>query len=213
MARSIPWDAIPEKNIFESGLYKFELKQIKELQNDDGILTYLGVFECEEPAEMSGVVQMERFQIGTDEDPEAQERLTWRKSRGAQNMQKLLAAAGVPKLEDDELTFEQAKGSRFVARMVKSTSAKDGQEYSNIRGYFSTTSPEAAQVGLTPSVGKLGNGAQRREAGTPTGNATVKCTECGMQFNHSEYGKHLMTHRAQPESQANQAQANPSPGS
>jgi hypothetical protein len=212
MARNIPWDNIPDKSLFENGLYLFRIQQIKELATDDNQLTYLGVYECEEPEEMSGVIQMERYQVGTPEDPEAQESLTWRKSRGAQNLKKLLAAAQVPQAQDDELTFEAAKGARFVGRIAKTT-GQNGTEYSNMRGYFRTTSPEAAQVGVSATPGRPVSTNGPTQAGV-SNIQSMKCQECGENVLRSDYGRHLLTHRSGQEAGSReQGAANPQPAS
>lgn len=198
-AGKFQFDDIPDRIAFDTGIYLFKIAALKELETDDGILTYLGVFECEEPLGFDGLTQMERFTIGDENDPEAQEANTWRKSRGAKNFKQMLNAASVPLIEDTETLFEAAKGARFVARIVQTTSKKDGQVYGNIRSYYSTTSPEAAKVGLVPSG--------LPSPGSPTPDTAMTCGICGVAVPRSDYGKHLVTHRT-PEVPGN-AQARP----
>lgn len=194
-------ESVPDRALFDTGMYLMKINTLKVLDNvEGGILTYLGVFECEEPSAFSGMAQMERYTIGSEDDPEANEGNTWRKSLGARNFKLMLTAAQVPLIDDTETLFEAAKGARFVARIVQTVSKKDGQSYGNIRSYYSTTSPEAARVGLVPTGGTPGLGLAQSSApsSTPPPATDMTCAECGAQIPRAEYGKHLVSHRTPP---------------
>jgi hypothetical protein len=195
---------VPDRTVFDTGMYLFKIATLKKLDTDDGLLTYLGVFECEEPDAFSGMAQMERFTVGDEDDPDAQQGNTWRKSRGAKNFKLMLNAAQVPLIDDEETLFETARGARFVARVVQTVSKKDGQSYGNIRSYYSTTSPEAAKVGWVPTAGAggvsgVGNGSPTQARGAaPTAAAPtqkMQCIMCGLMVDRADYGKHLVSHR------------------
>ena len=194
MARQLQLNETPDRIALDPGHYLFSIQKIQEIQDQQrpGQLIYLGTFICEEPPECEGMAHSERYMIGTEEDPDAMQASTWKRSMGASNLKKLLKAAQVPDLPDDDALFAAAKNSRFVARIAKD---KTG-EYSNIKGYFTVTSPEAAKVGQTESAGTP---ATPNGAPAQAGQATMDCNVCGAKVSRAEWGKHLMTHRPKPD--------------
>lgn len=198
MSRMMNWDDIPDRVSLEAGHYLFKIQDIKEIQDErhPGVLIYRADLVVEEPSDVEGAMHFERFQIGTDEDPEAKESQTRRKSIAARQLKALLKAAQVPMLDTDEATFAAAKGCRFVGKIGLTISKKDGNEYPHMKGYYATNSPEAVKVGMTTSAmlngGSAGGGSAPVTAG---GNGPVstkiKCNECGEQVDRADYGKHL----------------------
>lgn len=195
MGRQMNWENIPDKTALDAGYYLFKILSIKELVRDEKSpqLTYLGTFEVEEPKEVAGEYHFERFRIGDETDPEGQEETTWRRSMGAKNLKKLLVASNTPLLDTEEATYEAAKSNRFVGKIVKTPgragTQNEGQEFSNMRGYFSVTSQEALQVGQASTVPLLNGG------GLSVGSQEMLCPICEKKVARADYGKHLNFHK------------------
>ena len=133
----------------------------------------------------------------TEKDPDAQEDASW-KGLGMRNLRQLLTKAQAPLLESLEMTFEQAKGCRFVGRIVKTAGkgANEGMEFSNMRGYFGINSPEALKVGQEQATAKSPSPSAAVLSNAP---AEYVCTECGVKVARSAYGAHLMSHKQAPQ--------------
>ena len=200
MVRSnINWNDVPENLSLEAGYYIFQITSIKALEQTEKSpsYTFLGTFTVEEPAQYEGQMHFERFVVGTEKDPDAQEDASW-KGLGMRNLRQLLTKAQAPLLESLEMTFEQAKGCRFVGRIVKTAGkgANEGMEFSNMRGYFGINSPEALKVGQEQATAKSPSPSAAVLSNAP---AEYVCTECGVKVARSAYGSHLMSHKQAPQ--------------
>jgi hypothetical protein len=197
MARQLNWDAIPDKVNLEAGNYRMKIVSIKELEplgEQAPQLTYLCTFEVDEPVEHRGEMHFERFRIGDENDPMAEDENTWRRSMGAKNMKKMLKEAQCVLLDTDEATYEAAKGQVLIVKIVKTMgkagTQNEGQEFSNSRGYFSINSPEALSVGkVVASPGMVSGSAAN------VGTQEMTCPTCQEKVKRAEFGKHINLHR------------------
>ena len=103
MPRSWPVNDIPETGasvLVPVGPYRTR-PSVTESQSTTGKLMYVGLFRLSDAhAEYAGVPLYENFVIGSDQDPDAQDPETWKKSIGARRMRQCFTAGGVAPSED-----------------------------------------------------------------------------------------------------------------
>lgn len=197
MSRNVNWEAIPDRDSLEAGTYRMKITNIRELERDERnpFLTYLGTFEVEEPKESEGETHFERFRIGDENDPLGDKDVTWKRSMGGKNLKKLLKASGTPFLDTETATYEAARGNSFIGKIVKiagrTGTQNEGQEFANMRGYFSLNSPEALQVGFSTN----GASAVASVSLQPGLSQDMQCPICSSKVPSREYGKHLIEHK------------------
>ena len=97
MGKIAPWDEIPESAVVPTDAYLASIESMaEELSQSSGKLMYSTAFKIMEPTAHAGLNLFERFVIGSDEDPEAEDPETWKKSVGARRLKRCLKAAQIP---------------------------------------------------------------------------------------------------------------------
>lgn len=197
---------MPERITLDTGYYLLVLKDIKQgtpkaEEEEKYKLHYVARFEVQEPEEEKGTSHFERFWIGSDTDRFAESVITRRKSRGLNNLRKLITAAGLP----TSLSFSQALAAlleqRVVAKVRVSTSDKG--TFVNIDEYYNPMSSQAILIGTKTADGPIRTTAPipvmatNGFAATP-GAVDINCPQCNESVPRSEYGKHAVSH-SQPQ--------------
>lgn len=122
MGRMTPnWDDIPDgggsREPLPEGQYLVEVESFDEYQTRAGALSYKAVYRVVEPAEHAGRLLWEYHNIGTDDDPQAQDPQTWQTAIGTRTL-KALGRAAISSngaLPTDMDTFAAAvRGQRFI---------------------------------------------------------------------------------------------------
>ena len=135
--RQIKWDSVPDSNSIEKGTYDFTINRIEvkgDDENTDDKLRYSVDVVVESEGTWKGSHHFQTIWIGSEEDPKAEEDKTWDAARKDLILLKqILNAAGVPKMDTDEQTFEAAKGYKFTSDISTYESAKTGKTYTNLR--------------------------------------------------------------------------------
>jgi len=87
------WDSIPTSSMYPNGYYNLEVVKTEVGESRNGYKQYTLEHQITEPKEYAGRLYWERFTIGNDADPEAEDPDTWKQSVGAQRLKKYLLAA------------------------------------------------------------------------------------------------------------------------
>lgn len=155
----IPFHEIPKTTTVPDNLYRLRVEEIKEVytKDTDG-RTPKRMFKLQasivEPETYKGEFYFDQFCVGTEEDPEAEEKETWKRF-SAREFIKLIDVLGVPYAdeEDAEPFFASCKKAEYVAMIVEKVEPRtrkdrNGNEYVN---------PYAGQVrNATTAYYKLG---------------------------------------------------------
>src|SRR6516164_4759802 len=105
--------------------------------------------EVMEPEDYEGLVLMEWFVIGTDQDPKASKEKTWKNAEGGPGrLKRLLVRSGTPLSDDDEEWCEAAEGQEVCAHVVVEKDRQSGEPRNRINGrYFRETDKDFVGVG------------------------------------------------------------------
>jgi len=125
MSRIFPWDDIPDSNIVPDGIYQCQGISIEELRSQTGKLMYKAQMSVQEPVDYKGITFFEYFVIGDDDDLEAVNQDTWKKSIGARRIKSLFKAAQLPQVQDFDQIIVSFTGCMFLT-MVTVQIQKDG---------------------------------------------------------------------------------------
>lgn len=208
MARTVNWDDIPDSTLLPQDLYEFEVEDLTEETSKKGKLMYRGVFRVVQPTAFAGAPIYDYFAVGTDDDPTAQDELTWKNSIGVRRLKRLFKAAQIPMTPEIDEMVETAKGQHFVGSV--SQEVDDGTrdpKYAGVKRNridamypVGTRLPGAAGSGETtatpaapprPAASAAGRGAAPRPAPTRATTApTVPCPYCGEVMARAAYPAH-----------------------
>src|SRR6266404_3874421 len=99
-------DEVPDSDVVPDGGYlasiaNLEVSQTGNNAKTPGAKMFKAMYSIKEPKEYKGVPLFDNFVIGNEDDPDATKTSTWKASRGAKALKKLLTAAQVP-LEGEE---------------------------------------------------------------------------------------------------------------
>lgn len=115
MGRLFPWEEIPDSNIVPDGVYSCQGALLEETRSQAGKLMYKSQMTVQEPIDYKGITFFEYFVIGSDEDLEALQPITWKTSIGARRMKSLFKAAQLPQVQDIDQLVASFAGSIFLS--------------------------------------------------------------------------------------------------
>lgn len=133
------WDNVPHDDAdLDNGGYEFncikaEVAHTRESDEHPERLMYVATFEVVGPESHKGRIHIERFVIGNDEDPEAEELETLMKTPGAKSFKSLCDAMGVQIPDGDEEACEAIVGEKVFGHIEKRANKDTGQVYVNVR--------------------------------------------------------------------------------
>ena len=160
MGTKVPWKDIPDSSIVPEDVYALRVKSIEETTTKEkpgkkAKLMYVAQLCIEEPKPYKGLVLFDRFTVGTEDDPQANDPETWKASIGAKRMKQLFKALQIDLGDDMDDTIENAESQRCLAG-VKLDPAHDdvatGKHYgesNSIGTYYAIGAP-----GITVGGGK-----------------------------------------------------------
>jgi len=134
MGRQMPYDDIPESNVFPSGDYHVQGIKLEEMLSNNGKLMYnmdIQIMEHPNTAPFTNMHYFENFVIGSDEDLEATVAGTWVQSVGARRLKQVLKAAQVAEKNDMDKICAGFAGVQFMTGLQEykePAKQRDGQE-------------------------------------------------------------------------------------
>lgn len=132
MGRQMPWDDIPDSNVFPTGTYHVTGVKLEERESSTGKLMYAAdvqVMEHPNTAMFTNMHHFENFVIGTDDDPGAEVQGTWTQSFGAKRLKQMLKAAQVAEHADMDKICMSFPNTQFLLglRWFREPPEKNGQ--------------------------------------------------------------------------------------
>lgn len=140
MSRNIPLEEIPDSSIVPDGAYNVQVALLEVAVSKAGKLMYKANYRIED-GEYADQVLFDNFVIGSDDDPDATEAKTWKKF-GGQRWKKLIKAAQVPFLNDEDELMAALKDQKLTVVVVTEedkTGTYDAQN--RIKRYLAYGSP------------------------------------------------------------------------
>jgi len=226
MSRILPLKEIPSSSTLPGGRYRLVIDKLESLMSSStegrtSKLMYKITAKVVEPETQRNQTYFEQFCIGTNDDAEAEDLVTWKKSIGAKQFKRLVNALGVPYGdEEDEDTFLVAcQGAEFVAAIIEKVEPKTitnkatGQETENpYAGNIRNESKGFWKIGektpgldedTTPTAPKkrtkpVGVAAP---AGRPAPSDTMTCAGCREQVKRTDMPSHVEKHLADEKEQ------------
>ena len=134
MPRMMPWDEIPDSNVFPTGNYHVQGVKLEEVLSVGGKLMYnCDVQIMDHPATkpFTNMHFFENFVIGNDDDLEATVAGTWVQSVGARRMKQMLVKAQVAEKADMDKICAGFAGCQFVISIQEykePAKTRDGQD-------------------------------------------------------------------------------------
>ena len=112
----VPWNDIPDYSLLPHGLYQLIISELLPYNKEENNkLIVKGTFEVVEPEAFAGQTFREWFTCGNDDDPEAEDPDTWKKTPGARKLKRILSKAKAELMEDLDETCSAASGAEFCA--------------------------------------------------------------------------------------------------
>ena len=186
-----PWEDIAAGNIFESGVYLFEIAEFEDGHAASGKRMPKARFKCIEPANFANMAFFENYVVGTDEDPTAIVPGTM----GARNMKAAFEAAQIPKGDSMSALMAASVGNQLILQLNKYSEVGgeyDGVEKNKCVGMYKIGE---RKIGLVADkTKKKGAGGPKPLAGGPTAPPvleTLICTTCGKPVPKDEYSAHV----------------------
>lgn len=156
MTRHWPHDEIPDQNVWPSGIVQLEVEELEETQSKSNKLMFTATFKGVLPPDVENIPHFEYYVIGSDDDPQAQDVKTWKKSMGAQQLKKLLRALQVPLVDDLHQAIAMAKGKQALVTTTQVTETAEGEYKGRIRcnlgRFFALGERQAAIAPEQPGV-------------------------------------------------------------
>ena len=195
MTRTIDWDSIPDTLVVEEGIYEVSCEDIQEtISREAQKLMYTVVMRVVEPKVQAGLPVYDRFVIGTDEDPMADNAETWKR---ALRLKKFVKASGVTLSSDIDATLAATKGKHFVIAVTKSVNdgkrdaSRKGQPENRVTSYYGLGERE-------PAIGSIVKGTQAATPTRPTTavpmEGTISCPICAQVVARAAYSAHATGH-------------------
>ncbi len=190
-----PWDDIAEGNVFESGIYLFEIAAFDDGVAGTGKRMPKARFKCLEPSNFANMTYFENYVVGTDEDPTNVVAGTM----GARSMKQTFKAAQVPKGNSLAEIMTNAVGNQLLLQLNKyeeQAGEYKGTLRNRVIGAFKVG--ERA-VGVAADAAKAGPGAKPPGLSStppPPGGKTetvetLICATCGKPIPKAEYSAHV----------------------
>lgn len=205
MARNIDWDSVPDSTLLPDNMYVFEIESITEGASKAGHLMYTGAFRVAD-GEFTGTPLYDRFAIGTNDDPTADDPQTWVKSIGARRMKRLFKAAmpDLPLAGNIDEMIRVATQQRFVAmvNIEEDDGVKDPKYKGVKRNRIAAMYPATNVVAPVAPVATKAAAPLRTVAPKPAAPKaaaqvsapkvpTVKCGYCQAMIPRDDYVNHI----------------------
>jgi len=116
MGRQMPWDDIPDSNVFPTGFYHVQGVKLEETMSSGGKLMFSAeavIVEHHATSAYTGMHIFNNFVIGSDDDPEAQVPGTWAKGFG-RSYKQMIAAAQITEKHDTDKQCAAFAGTQFI---------------------------------------------------------------------------------------------------
>lgn len=217
MSRLIPFGNVPDSNVFPDGIFRLKIEKIeavmtKEREGKASKLMYKTTSKVVEPKAHAGLLYFDQFVIGTEDDPEAEELLTWQTSFGARNFKKLCAKTGVPMAdeEDEESYLNNLKGAEYLATIVQKIEPDKkningvevdnpykGQVRNNTTAYWAIGEKDAALSNghdKPATRGARTTAAKAPADGKPAPSDDVSCSACKKRVPRKDLKAHVQAH-------------------
>jgi len=138
MSKQIPWDVIPDATgaLLPTGLYKFEIEQMEEVQSQKERYMINGTYRVVEPQSEAGMVLYDHYAIGNELDPQGDDPKSW-EGVAAVRFKDLIKKASVAQKPTVEETIVAARGARFIGDVVQETETKEGPYKGKVRNKLS----------------------------------------------------------------------------
>lgn len=159
-------DEVPDSDVVPDGGYLVGVASmgVGETGNNaktPGCKMFSVQYSIKEPKEYKGTPLFDNFVIGNEDDPDAQRASTWKASRGAKAMKRMLTAAQVPLEGEEDQLCEGAKGQTLFLVVVCQTDTRDdspykGTQQNRVRGYYAEGEREpevTGEVAVAPKGG------------------------------------------------------------
>lgn len=140
MSKHIPWEVIPESvgGVLPTGLYKFEIEALEEVQSSKERYMIKGTFRVLEPKSEEGMVLFDNYAIGNAGDPQADDPKSW-EGVAASRFKDLIKKAGVQQHPTVEATCVAARGALFLGDVSQETEQQDGPYKGQVRNRLRKT--------------------------------------------------------------------------
>lgn len=116
MGVKVPWGDIPDFSMLPKGIYQLAIKALEPYNKQgNNKLVVKGTFEAIEPDSFAGMTFREYFTIGSDEDPEAEDPETFKRTSGSRKLTRILKKANVDLADELDETCANAAGAEFMA--------------------------------------------------------------------------------------------------
>lgn len=132
MGRQVPLTEMQGMgSLLPDGIYRLRGEEMEAAITSTGKLSYKARSSVVEPTEYAGESFFDNFTIGDDEDPEAEQPHTWKRTFGAKRFTSLLDASQLDRsqnMDDEEIAAAWA-GTEYLASLIIKTQAatnKDG---------------------------------------------------------------------------------------
>lgn len=205
MGRQVNWDEVPDSGatLVNQGMYEAVIESIEEGQSKAGKLMYTTIFRIAGGA-YDGTPLYERFSVGTDDDPNADEPTTWKSSIGASRMKAMFKAVHVANTGDVDEMCTAATGQHLQLTVdIEVDSGAKNPQYKGVkrnrivRMYPMGEREAPATPAPSSQLAKAVAAAPAKATGTKKGTAavpTVKCGVCKQDIARADYSQHVLTH-------------------
>ncbi len=208
MGRQWPGPEIPTGGtLLPKDIYDLTIESIEETRANAGTLMYKGTFRVVEPAAFAGSPYWENFNIGSADDPNAEDPETWKRSIGAQILGRVIDAALVPRSNDVDTDIAAATGQRILASIEQEIETKEGPYKGRVRNKVvrwykrgeaavgSAGAPAAAPRATTP---KPATPAAPKAAPKPVAPPAVSCSieGCAWKGERRDFPAHVQAAHA-----------------
>lgn len=191
-----PWDDIAEGNVFENGIYLFEIASMEDGFATTGKRMPKARYKCIEPANFANMAFFDYYVVGTEEDATS----IVAGSMGARSLKQVFKAAQVPKGNSLSTMMANSVGNMLLIQLNKYTDTSPeyaGTEKNKVVGCFKVGE---RQVGLMADSKSGGAGAGSGGPKPPTMSnapglakttATLICATCGKSVPKAQYSDHV----------------------
>lgn len=197
-----PWQDIADGNIFENGIYLFEIKAFNDGKASTGKRMPKARFNCLEPANCRNMTFFDQYVVGTDEQPED----VIAGTMGARSMKQVFTAAQVAKGNNVVELMANSVGSQLLIQLNK-YEEKDGEYKGTLKnravGMYKIGEREVGITGDTKAKGPAPKSSAPKPMTSPAPVTMLKCTSCGKDIPKAEYSAHVEScNGSNPESSA-----------
>jgi hypothetical protein len=155
-----PWKDIPDTGLVPAGAYEVIVKELaattsKPTETERAKLMYVATLRIHEPKEYRGQTLTDRFAIGTNDDPEANDPETWKGSFAARRLKQFCKSTKIELGDDMDDTIEAIEGQHCVV-MVRLDAPREDKKTGRTYGESNSVTAyyEVGAPGVTIGVPK-----------------------------------------------------------